>query len=44
MANSFANDDIYFIENNEIYLENNGNVLELRKEQKNIFSKLLLIF
>ena len=36
MANSFANDDIYFIENNEIYLENNGNVLELRENAKEI--------
>ncbi len=36
MANCFANDDIYFIENNEVYLENNGNVLELRENAKDI--------
>ena len=36
IANCFANDDIYFIENNEIFLENNGNVLELRERAKNI--------
>ena len=35
-ANSFASDDIYLIENNEIYLENNGNVLELRENAKEI--------
>ena len=41
MANSFANDDIYFIENNEIYLENNGNVLELREKQRKYLFKML---
>ena len=36
MANSFARDSIYLVENNEIYLENNGNVLELRENAKEI--------
>ena len=36
VANCFANEDIYFIENNEIYLENSGNVLELRENAKEI--------
>ena len=35
-ANSFASDNIYLIEDNEIYLENNGNVLELRENAKEI--------
>ena len=35
-VNSFASDDIYFVEDNEIYLENNGNVLELRENAKEI--------
>ncbi len=36
VANCFANEDIYFIENNPIFLENDGNVLELREKAKNI--------
>jgi hypothetical protein len=33
-TNCLSSDDIYYIENNEIYLENNGNVLELRENAK----------
>ena len=36
MVNFFARDSIYLVENNEIYLENNGNVLELRENAKEI--------
>ena len=36
VANCFANEDIYFIENNEIFLENSGNVLQLRENAKQI--------
>ncbi len=39
MASSFANEEIYNIKNNEVYLENNGNVLELRESAKSISFK-----
>ena len=31
IASCFANEGIYNIKNNEVYLENNGNVLEVRE-------------
>ena len=36
IASCFANEEIYNIKNNEVYLENNGNVLEVRENAKNI--------
>ena len=36
IASCFASEEIYNIKNNEIYLENNGNVLEVRENAKNI--------
>ena len=33
-TNCLSSDDIYYIENNEIYLENKGDVLELRENAK----------
>ena len=39
IASCFANEGIYNIKNNEVYLENNGNVLELRENAKNISFK-----
>ncbi len=36
IASCFANEEIYNIKDNEVYLENNGNVLELRENAKNI--------
>ena len=39
IASCFANEEIYNIKNNEVYLENNGNVLELRENAKNISFK-----
>jgi len=38
-ASCFANEEIYNIKDNEVYLENNGNVLELRENAKNISFK-----
>ena len=38
IASCFANEEIYNIKNNEVYLENNGNVLEVRENAKNIFN------
>ena len=39
IANCFANEEIYNIKNNEVYLENNGNVLKVRENAKNISFK-----
>ena len=39
IASCFANEEIYNIKDNEVYLENNGNVLELRDNAKNISFK-----
>ena len=39
IASCFANEEIYNIKNNEVYLENNGNVLEVRENAKNISFK-----
>ena len=39
IASCFANEGIYNIKNNEVYLENNGNVLEVRENAKNISFK-----
>ena len=39
IASCFANEEIYNIKDNEVYLENNGNVLELRENAKNISFK-----
>ena len=39
IASWFANEEIYNIKNNEVYLENNGNVLEVRENAKNISFK-----
>lgn len=39
IASCFANEEIYNIKNNEVYLENNGNVLEARENAKNISFK-----
>ncbi|MFL2679341.1 MAG: hypothetical protein ACJ0GH_03065 [Alphaproteobacteria bacterium] len=38
-ANSFANENLYYIEKNEVYLENNGEILELRENAKLISFK-----
>ncbi len=44
IANTFANEEIYYIPSNEVYLENTGNVLELRENAKLIsFQKALNI-
>ena len=44
IANTFANEEIYYIPSNEVYLENTGNVLELRESAKLIsFQKALNI-
>ncbi len=39
IASCFANEEIYNIKNNEVYLENYGNVLEVRENAKNISFK-----
>jgi len=39
IASCFANEEIYNIKENEVYLENNGNILELRENAKNISFK-----
>ena len=39
IASCFANEEIYNIKNNEVFLKNNGNVLELRENAKNISFK-----
>ena len=39
IASCFANEEIFNIKNNQVYLENNGNVLEVRENAKNISFK-----
>ena len=44
IASCFANEELYFIKKNEVFLENTGNVLELRENAKKIaFQKALNI-
>ncbi len=39
IASCFANEEIFNIKNNQVYLENNGNVLEVREKAKKISFK-----